>query len=349
VLSNADGALRDELERWGADVHVVGPVPRVGTEYEERMLELALLGNLTSANVALANTAGSFWAVDLADRLGLPSLWSLHESFRLDRFVVEGLGGIDDHVRARFVDAFAAAEQVIFEADATERLFNDLIPAGRSRRIDYGIDLDRIDAFRGENDRGSSRRARGYEDDDVVLLCLGTFEPRKAQGALCAAFARIVERHPRAHLALVGDTGTPFSEAIYEIVDRLDLTERVSLVPVTPEIDDWYHVADGFVLASDVESLPRSMLEVMAFGVPVLGAAVFGVPELVTDGVEGMLFEPRCVGALTEVLDRFFDLDPSDRVEMGQRARARVVPSRDGHRYAEEYRSLIQALVAKAR
>ncbi len=348
VLSNADGVLRGELERWGARVHVVGPLARTGTDYEQRMLELALLANLTTANVAIANTAGCFWLIDLAARLGLPSLWALHESFRLDRFVVEGLGGIDNHVRGRFVDAFRQAEHVIFEADATAQLFSDLIPSGRSRRVDYGIDLERIDAFRATSDRRASREAKGFAGDEVVLLCLGTFEPRKAQGALCAAFARIVDQHPRARLALVGDTGTPYSEALHEIVERLQLAGRVSLFPVTPDIDDWYHVADGFVLASDVESLPRSMMEVMAFEVPVLGASVFGVPELVTDGVEGLLFEPRCVGALTDVLDRFFWLDEGDRLDMGRRARQRVVPSRASHRYAAEYRSLIDGLTTGA-
>jgi glycosyltransferase involved in cell wall biosynthesis len=345
VLSNADGVLRDELEQWGARVHVVGPVARTGADYEQRMLELALVSNLTSANVAIANTAGSFWMVDLAERLRLPNLWALHESFRLDRFVVEGLGGVDDHVHDRFVGAFASAAAVIFEADATAQLFDHLIPAGRSRRIDYGIDVARIEAFRAEHDRAASRHAKGYTDDDVILLCLGTFEPRKAQGALCAAFARVADRFPEASLALVGDTGTPYSRALHEIVDRLGLSDRVSLVPVTPDIDDWYHIADGFVLASDVESLPRSMLEVMAFEVPVLGAAVFGVPELVTDGVHGMLFEPRCLASLTAVLDRFLTLGTSQRQELGRRARERVIPGRDSRGYAAEYRALIDGLL----
>jgi glycosyltransferase involved in cell wall biosynthesis len=346
VLSNLDGVLRDELEEWGAQVHVVGPVPRTGTDYEQRMSELALLANLTSANVGLANTAGCFWMVDLATRLGLPSLWALHESFSLERFVVEGLGGVDDHVLSRFGDAFAAASAVVFEADATAELFRDVIPAGRSRRIDYGIHLERIDAFRAAHDRTAARRAKGYTDDDVVLLCLGTFEPRKAQGLLCAAFARVADRHPRARLALVGDLGTPYSEAVHFIVHRHELTDRVALTGLTPDIDSWYHIADGFVLASDVESLPRSMLEVMAFEVPVVGAAVFGIPELITDGLDGMLFEPRCMASLTSALDRFFSLAPDERRALGHRARERVVPSRDSRGYAEEYRSLIDGLLA---
>ena len=320
VLSHADGPLRDELEEWGARVLIVGPVPGSGTAYESRMVDLAYLASTTSANIVLANTAGAFWAVDLAARLELPCLWAVHESFSVDQFVLAGLGGVDDHVRARLDEAFAYAAAVVFEADATAEVLAAAVPPGRSVRIDYGVDLERIAAFRSTHDRGVLRRSLGYGDDDIVLLCLGTYEPRKAQAELCAAFARVAARYPHARLALVGDTRTDYSSGLHELVDRLELAGRIALIPVTPDIDTWYFVADCFVLASDVESLPRSMLEVMAFDVPVLGAAVFGVPELITDGVEGMLFEPRSMASLTAALDRLLALDPDERRKLGRRA-----------------------------
>jgi glycosyltransferase involved in cell wall biosynthesis len=344
VLATVDGPLRDELELWGADVRLVDPVPMNGATYEAQMLEAIELAAATGANVVLANTIGSFWAVDLAARLGLPSVWAIHESFDLDRFAVEGLGAIDGHVRGRLDEALASAAALVFEADATATLVAGPERADRSIRIDYGIDIDRIDAFRSSHDRAGLRRAHRYADDDVVLLCMGTFEPRKAQASLCAAFDRVAKKYPRARLALVGDTGSPFSEGIRELVGRLDAGSRIELVPVTSDIDSWYHLADGFVLASDVESLPRSMLEVMAFEVPVIGSSVFGIPELITDGVDGMLFEPYSLDSLTAALDRFLALDREARRELGRCGRERVVPARDSRNYAATYRRLFDGL-----
>ena len=81
-----------------------------------------------------------------------------------------------------------------------------------------------------------------------------------------------------------------------------ELLNRV--VPVVKDTYQWYAVADLFVLPSDLESLPRSVLEAMAFGVPVAAARAFGLPELIDDGRTGYLCEPRDLVALSEMLEQ---------------------------------------------
>ncbi len=76
---------------------------------------------------------------------------------------------------------------------------------------------------------------------------------------------------------------------------------------MTPDIHSWYALADLLVCASDIESLPRTVLEAMAFETPVLATEVFGIPELIEDGRTGWLCEPRDVNALAEALDRFLE------------------------------------------
>jgi D-inositol-3-phosphate glycosyltransferase len=345
VLAPDDGPLRRELESWGARVHTVGPVPHDGHAYEARMLELCHVTRATGANVVLANTVGSFWGVDLAHRCGLAAVWAVHESFAVEHFLAVAYAPpLDGAVEARLRDAFAAAEVVAFEADATRRLFEPLGDPDRFVRIDYGVDTERIARHAATTDRDVLRADLGFEADDTVLLCLGTYEPRKAQGALAVAFARVAADHPEATLALVGDTGTPFAAAVHQVVARLALGDRIRLLPITADIDAWYRVADGFVLASDVESLPRSMLEAMAHGTPVLGSAVFGVPELIADGDTGLLFEPLCLGSLTDALRRFLDLSTAERRAIGERGRKVVVDHRPSNFYADTYRSLLAAL-----
>ena len=74
------------------------------------------------------------------------------------------------------------------------------------------------------------------------------------------------------------------------------------------------------VCASDVESLPRSMLEAMAFGRPVASTAVFGIPELVEDGVSGFLCRDRDLAALRGMLERVAD---TSRGRPGRHGRSR--------------------------
>ena len=70
------------------------------------------------------------------------------------------------------------------------------------------------------------------------------------------------------------------------------------LIPITPDVDPWYGMADILVCASDIESLPRTVLEAMAWETPVLATSVFGLPELIDDGETGWLCEPRDMLAL---------------------------------------------------
>ena len=345
VLSMADGVLRDELEALGARVLVVGAPPTTGVRYEEWMQQVTAVASTTGANVVVANTAGAYWGVDLAERLGVPSVWAIHESFTPEVFLQVGFTTPpDDLVRRRFLEAFGHAGAVVFEADATKRLFEHLIRPGRALRVDYGIDLDRVREFVTQRPREGIRARLGIDADQTVLICIGTFEPRKAQGLLVAAFARVVEEHPRAILALVGDSENPFSSGVHAMVERFGLAGQVRLIPVTPDIEDWYRAADAFVLASDVESLPRSMLEAMAFGTPVLAASVFGVPEIIEDGVNGVLLEPSSVGSAAEALERVLRMSPAERQELGDAGRRTVMANRSSLLDARDYRALFSAL-----
>jgi D-inositol-3-phosphate glycosyltransferase len=345
VLSMTDGVLRDELEALGARVLVVGAPPTTAVRYEQWLHQLAAVASTSGANVVLANTAGAYWGIDLAARLGVPSVWAIHESFTPEAYLEVGfVVPPDDLVERRFLEAFGQAGAVVFEADATKRLFEHLIRPGRAVRMDYGIDLDRVRLFVAERPREGIRARLGIDADQTVLICIGTFEPRKAQGLLVAAFARVVEEHPRAILALVGDSENPFSSGVHAMVERFGLAGQVRLIPVTPDIEDWYRAADAFVLASDVESLPRSMLEAMAFGTPVLAASVFGVPEIIEDGVNGILLEPSSVGSAAEALERVLRMSPAERQELGDAGRQTVMANRSSLLYAQHYRALFSAL-----
>lgn len=103
-------------------------------------------------------------------------------------------------------------------------------------------------------------------------------------------------------------------------MDATGLGDRHRLLPPTPDILEWYALADVLVSASDIKSMPRSMMEAMALGVPVLSAAVHGIPSLISDGVNGWLFAPRDMEALVEGMRRVLVLDDSARSAVGEAA-----------------------------
>lgn len=348
VISAQDGVLRKELEDFGVDVQIVGQTPTTILEYEQWIFQLLATVVDSGANVVLANTLGSFWGIDIAERLGIGSIWAIHESFTPEFFLQIGFAKEPDAgVRAAFLGAFASVDMAVFEADATLHMFDEVIAPGHFVRIDYGIDLALLEEARSRIDRDAIRRQNDIHPNDVLILCMGTYEPRKGQGLLAVAFSRIADEFPDAVVAMVGDFGGEFSQGVHRIVDKLELRDRIKLIPMTKDIDEWYSISDAFILASDIESLPRSMLEAMGFGVPVLGTAVFGVPELIEDGVNGMLFDPSSVTATTEVLHRFLSLDAAARRSLGEAGRETILATRSSAIYAAEYRTLMEKLIRK--
>ena len=181
-----------------------------------------------------------------------------------------------------------------------------------------------------------------------MILCPGTLDPRKAQASLALAFARIADEHPDAILTLVGrGLDVPrLQRGCGEVIGRLDLPGRIRLETITPALHDWYTIADAVVVASDNESLPRVILEAMAFGLPVLGTRVFGIPELIEDGVNGLLCEPQDLDSLEEGLRRLLSLTPDEAADLGRAGEATVRPERDSVRYAEKVRAILHELLA---
>jgi glycosyltransferase involved in cell wall biosynthesis len=108
-------------------------------------------------------------------------------------------------------------------------------------------------------------------------------------------------------------------------------------------------VADLLVCASDVESLPRAILEAMAFGTPVLSTRVYGVPELIDDGRTGYLCDMRDLGDLARGLDRVLSAPDEELRAVADAASAHVRARHDPVAYTRTMAALIEGLVANPR
>ena len=346
VVSSHDGPLRARLEADGIPVHLTDlqPAGKIGSHLG-RIDEFLAWAEPMGFDLVLVNTATSaaFAGGEIATRLGIPSVWTIHESFE----PVLLWADLEAEVRAHAEMVIANASLAIFEADATRSIYERLIDPDRCLVLPYGLDLDPIDAARAGFDRSAARRAARIPADAELIVCVGSIEPRKAQVPLAEAFDLVAARHPQARLAFVGGkAGDPNTIALEAWIARSSLAERVELVPITPDVGDWYGMADLLVCASDVESLPRTVLEAMAWETPVLATSVFGLPELIDDGATGWLCEPRDTFALATALSRALDAPEASRAAIARDARELVERRHSLPRYAERVAELLEAEVA---
>jgi len=101
------------------------------------------------------------------------------------------------------------------------------------------------------------------------------------------------------------------------LAGKLRIAEACRFVGAQNNVDDWYAAADVVVLPSLSEGLPFVVLEAMAMARPVIASSVNGVPEIIQDGLTGLLVPPRNPHALERAI-RSLLRDPMRAARMGK-------------------------------
>jgi len=166
--------------------------------------------------------------------------------------------------------------------------------------------------------------AREAGRDVFEILCVGRLTPAKGQHLLIDAVDRLVRQGRRVRLRLVG--GGADEASLRVCAARIARPEAVVFEgPVNQDrIGEFYGRADAFCLPSFAEGLPVVLMEAMAMGIPAVSTYIAGIPELIRDGVDGLLAPAGDVEALVEALGRLMD-SAELRERLGKSGRERVL------------------------
>ncbi len=159
-------------------------------------------------------------------------------------------------------------------------------------------------------------------DATLVVGTVCVVRKEKRLDLLLRAFARIRPSLPGMKLLIVGSG--PLEREIQDLRDELGLGGDCVMVPAQDEVASWMRSMDVFVLSSDSESFPNALLESMACGCCAIGSNVGGVPELIEDGLSGLLFEHENCAALEQVMLRTV-VDTTFRERLAEAGRVRAV------------------------
>lgn len=186
------------------------------------------------------------------------------------------------------------------------------------------------------------RAREGFRDDQILLVCVARFWPQKNHALLLKAFAQGPVADPNAHLVLVGEG--ILQEQLKEQAKNLALNGQVHFLGVRNDIPDLLGAADVFVLGSDWEGNPLSVMEAMAAGLPIVSTAAGGVPELLTSGKEGFLVQPGDLQGLANSMTALLRKPDAGRW-MGAAAAQRAKEHFDVSTMIREYEQLYEEMI----
>lgn len=189
--------------------------------------------------------------------------------------------------------------------------------------IPNGIDLG---AYQDPGKRAAWREAHGFRQNDLLVASVARLDPQKDPLALIRAFHSGLGEEPDCHLLLAG-RGSLEAEA-RRLAEELGLGSRIHFLGTVMDVPAMLAASDLFALSSRWEGSPLAVMEAMAAGLPVVAAAVGGVPELVEHEVTGLLIPPGEVSRAAEAL-RALARDPEMRRRLGAAGRQKAVQFSD--------------------
>lgn len=321
IWNAARGGMRSVVEAYGRDgfiadrnVHLIAAYGDGGFIARQWLLVKALAqfaGLLLRGKVSLvhihAAMRGSFWRkglfASLARIAGVPVILHLHGS-EMQPFYQSQAKWVQRLIRRHL----ERATRVIVLSQSWEGFIRTIAPAARIVILPNHVALPLPIA---PQDRQAN-----------TILFLGLVGDRKGVFDLISAFAQVLDKHPQSRLIIGGNGDVERAKAL---VLTLEIAHAVDLVGwIGPDAKArLLRQAGIYTLPSHNEGLPVSVLEAMAYGLPVLTSHAGGLPELVRDGENGLLIHAGDQNAIAAALIRLLD-DAALRAKLGNTARTDI-------------------------
>jgi glycosyltransferase involved in cell wall biosynthesis len=174
------------------------------------------------------------------------------------------------------------------------------------------------------------------------ILCVGRLTPAKGQRVLIDACRQLRNNGRDFRLVIVG-TG-PDEAELKALVNQYGLDDLVQFTGALnqEQVIAHYAKADAFALPSFSEGIPVVLMEAMASGVPCVTTRITGIPELIRDGVDGLLVTPSDADELADALTALMD-DPELRQDIARQGREKVLAEFDLNRNVERLAAVFRS------
>ena len=194
------------------------------------------------------------------------------------------------------------------------------------------------EVFHTDQPEAAAIRERYTPDGRALLIHVSNYRTVKRAPVACEIFAAVHSEIP-AYMLMIGEG--PDRARTEECVQRLGISDDVAFIDSTLELPPYLAAADIMLLPSKSESFGLAALEAMACGTPVVASAIGGLPEVIDDGVDGLLLSPEDTSGMAEsVLALLNDHSRLKRMSQAaaQKPHARFPRDKQVDKYVDVYK-----------
>ncbi|WXL25246.1 glycosyltransferase [Ectopseudomonas mendocina] len=230
----------------------------------------------------------------------------------------------------RFVGVSPAVKQYLLDCKCG---FTD----ANTVAITNAIDIEQASAL--QHSREEARRLLGLPTDVRMVGALGRLVRVKGHTYLLQAFAKVKDRYPQVHLAIIGKGREELP--LLEEARRLGLEERVHMLGFRENALQYVRAFDVWTMPSLAEGLGLALLEGMSGHLPVIASNVPAMLPLI-EGAGGIAVAPKDVDGLAAALDSYLQLSDEQLRSKGEQAYNYLCTNHDIETFREQYLLLIE-------
>jgi len=206
------------------------------------------------------------------------------------------------------------------------------------------IDVDLVKTAPTTN-RAELLRACGLPPDSLILLNVARVSPQKGLIHALRALPKIMEQYPQAHLLSVGAMTDPaWHKQLEREAAELGVTDHFHLLGARRDVMDFLRACDVFIFPSLYEGLGIALIEAMAVGCACVASAAGPIPEVVTDGEDGILVAPGDPEAIASAVCELL-ADEALRTRLGVAASKTALTRFQPHESAATLTRIYQEIV----
>lgn len=326
------GGLADRAESLGATVYCAEKPPGLRLDTIKSVREV--LSRIKPDVVHTHQMTALFYSGPAAKQLDVPVIVHTEHGKTIKRVRQKML----TWWASRYVQRFYCVS-----ADIEKSLVGLLVPRSKMEVLANGIDTTQLAK---PVNTIALRRIWNIAPDAVVIGTIGRLASVKRQDLLLKAFAQICQKVPGVVLMLVGD-GEERSNLESQAA-RLGVQDHVRITGFQEDSGKFLHLLSAFLLTSESEGMPLSLLEAWAVGVPVAAFRVGGLPELIRSGETGYLVDFGEINQLAKHVVYLIE-NPKEAQIIADRCREEVRRRFDVTTMAENYNQRYRKLWAGRR